>query len=144
MPTDNQAEKKPSEVPIRENLFTFDSDGRPKLICSRCEQCGDTFYPEELMCPTCIKENTIKSIEIDGRGKIISFTKVARGLPGYDSPYVLACLELDEGPSVIAQLQDWQDVNLAINMPVELVIGRIKQEKNGTTLVGPKFKPLSQ
>jgi uncharacterized OB-fold protein len=81
-------------------------------------------------------------MEIDGRGKIVAFTKVARGLPGYDSPYILACLELDEGPSVIGQLEAWQNVPLSTGMKVELVIGKIKEEKSGAKIIGPKFKPL--
>lgn len=142
MRTEIKKEGPAAEIPIHEKLFTFGPDGAPKLICSRCRECGGTFYPTEAMCPSCIKEETVDTIEIDGKGKIVSFTKVMKGPPGYDSPYVLACLELDEGPSVIAQLQDWQDVDLAIDMPVELVIGRIKKEKNGTTVIGPKFRPL--
>jgi uncharacterized OB-fold protein len=142
MPTETKKDGSPSEIPIRENLFTISPDGKPKLIVSRCRDCGGTFYPKEVVCPSCIKDGSLETIEIGGRGKIVAFTKVMRGLPGYDSPYILACLQLDEGPSVIAQLEDWQNVPLAMNMTVELVIGRIKEEKNGAMIIGPKFKPL--
>lgn len=130
------------EVSIRRNLFIIGADGRPKLIVGRCRRCHLIFYPKEPVCPICIEVGTLETIEIDGKGKIISFTRVMRGLPGYDSPYTLACIELDAGPSLIAQLQDWQEVELKLHMPVELVIGRIKTEKNGNIIVGPKFKPL--
>jgi uncharacterized OB-fold protein len=130
-------------IPIRDNLFIIDAEGRSNLIVSHCKECGQKFYPLVPMCPSCIKEDTVDTLEIRGRGRIVSFTKVLRGLPGYDSPYVLACIELDEGPSVIAQLQDYKEIELRINMPVELVIGKIKQEKDGSIIVGPKFKPLS-
>jgi uncharacterized OB-fold protein len=139
---ENKEEGSPSKVPIRENLFTIGPDGRPRLIVSRCKDCGGIFYPKEPLCPSCIKEGSLETIEIDGLGRIVAFTKVMRGLPGYDSPYVLACVELDEGPSVIGQLEGWQNVPLATGMKVELVIGKIKAERNGAMIIGPKFKPL--
>jgi len=43
---------------------------------------------------------------------------------------------------MIAQLQDWQDVELKTNMPVQFVIGRIKEDGDGNIVIGPKFKPL--
>jgi uncharacterized OB-fold protein len=133
-----------TEVPIRENLFVVPSlpgEG-PRLIGSRCGNCGGTFFPQEKMCPACVKEGTMEIVSLNGRGKLISFTQVMRGLPGFDSPYVLGCIELEEGPTLIAQLQDWQEVVLETNMPVELVIGKIKKDGKGNTVVGPKFKPL--
>jgi uncharacterized OB-fold protein len=141
---ESRANNSPIEIPIRKNLFTVGPDGSPKLICSRCRECGNTFYPKEKMCPSCVKEGTLERVEIRGRGRIVSFTQVMRGLPGYDSPYILACIELDGGPSLIAQLEGWQGVAVKTHMPVELVIGRIKQEKNGTVVIGPKFKPVAK
>jgi uncharacterized OB-fold protein len=94
------------------------------------------------MCPTCVKEGTMETVSLNGRGTLISFTQVMRGMPGFESPYALGCIELDEGPTLIAQLQDWREVELRTNMPVKLVIGRIKEDEKGNTVVGPKFKPL--
>jgi hypothetical protein len=144
MSTEKRIDGPSEEVPIRENLFTkpSGSDDEPKLICSRCKECGSTFFPKEEMCPVCIKEGTLDTVKVSGKGKLLSFTRVWRGLPGFDSPYAMGCIEIDEGPVLIAQLQDWQDVELKIGMPVQLVIGKIKQGKDWKTFIGPKFKPL--
>jgi uncharacterized OB-fold protein len=139
---EKKKEKSPAQILIRENLFTTGPDGKPKLIVSQCKDCGGTFYPLEMICPSCIKEGTLQTKEIDGRAKIVAFTKVSRGLPGYDSPYVLACLEIEEGPCVIAQLEGWHDVPLVTGMKAELVIGKIKENEKGQTIIGPKYKPL--
>ncbi|MEW6262704.1 MAG: OB-fold domain-containing protein [Thermodesulfobacteriota bacterium] len=130
----------PSQIPIWPNLFTYAADGAPRLICSRCRECRQTFYPQEAMCPACHQEGTLERVEVDGRGRLISFSRVTRGLPGYDSPYCLACVELDEGPALIAQLEEWRDQELKIGLPVSLVIGRIKVDPKGNTLLGPKFR----
>jgi uncharacterized OB-fold protein len=143
MPIETEIERSSAEIPIRKNLFSFGPDGAPRLICSRCKECGGTFYPKlEEICPSCIKEGTLEIVEIGGRGRIVAFTQVARPLPGFDMPYVLAYVELDGGPSLVAQLEDWQDADLEINMPVDLVIGRIKQQKDGAIVIGPKFRPV--
>ena len=144
MGEESRVNSSPTGIPIRKNLFTVSPDGSPRLICSRCRECGNTFYPKEKICPSCVKEETLETVEVRGRGRIVSFTQVMRGLPGYDSPYILACIELDGGPSLIAQLEGWQGATVKTGMPVELVIGRIKQEKNGTVLIGPKFKPVAE
>jgi uncharacterized OB-fold protein len=56
----------------------------------------------------------------------------------------LGSIELDEGPVLIAQLEDWKDVDLRLDMPVQLIIGKIKQDKDGPIIIGPKFKPIVQ
>ena len=144
MNTESRENGSPLEIPIRQNLFAAPSgvDDEPRLIGSRCQDCGGTFFPSEAMCPSCVKEGTVQAVFLKGRGKLVSFTQVMRGMPGFESPYALGCIELDEGPTLIAQLQDWQGLVLETNMPVELVIGRIKKDEKGNTVVGPKFKPL--
>ena len=73
---------------------------------------------------------------------LVAWTVVARGLPGFDSPYALGTIALDAGPSFIGQLHDWQGKALRAGMRVRLAIGRIKNEKDGTEVVGPKFVPV--
>jgi uncharacterized OB-fold protein len=133
----------PQELAIREGLFVV-AGGKPKLIGSRCRECGNTFFPAEIICPVDIKEDTLEQIELDGNGQLISYTQVKRGLPGFDSPYALAVIKLETGPGLIAQLEGWQEVELKRGMPMELVIGRIKRDPQGIIILGPKFRPLSR
>lgn len=131
-------------VPIREGLFIESAaDGKPKLVGSRCRETAEVFFPREAMSPTLMRPGTLEDHAFDGSGHIVAFTTVQRGLPGFDSPYALAAIQLDAGPSLIAQLHEWQDKTLEPGMRLELVIERIKREKDGTIVVGPKFRPLS-
>jgi uncharacterized OB-fold protein len=128
-------------VPIRQGLFVkAGGDGRPKLAGSRCKETGAIFWPAERINPITRKAGTLEPVEIDGDGRIFSFTVVARGLPGFASPYAIASITLDAGPTLIAQLTDWQNAELAIGAPVELTIGTIKTEKDGTVVEGPMFR----
>jgi uncharacterized OB-fold protein len=131
-----------NERPIRPNLFRAAGAGRgPLLLGSRCRETGTLFFPAEVMNPDTHRAGTMEPVEIEGAGRIYSVTKIARGLSGFASPYALAVIQLDAGPSLIAQLEDWQDQDLRIGVPVDLVIGTIKTEKDGTRITGPKFRP---
>jgi hypothetical protein len=128
--------------PIRDRLFVeAASDGRPRLIGSRCRETGQVFFPRETMNPVTMKEGTLEDHEFDGAGTLVAWTVIGRGLPGFDSPYAMGTLQLDAGPSFIAQLHDWQGKSLRVGQRVALVIDRIKTEKDGTAVVGPKFRP---
>lgn len=130
------------ERPIRPGLFVrAGADGHPKLLGSRCRETGQLFWPAERMNPVTRKPGTLEPAELDGGGRLVSYTVVQRGLPGFPSPYALATIQLDDGPSLIAQLEDWHDNALSLGRRVDLVIGTIKTEKDGTRILGPKFRP---
>lgn len=131
-----------ARVSIRPDLFVEDGTGAPRLVGSRCRVTGQVFFPAEVMNPVTMTEGTLERHEFDGAGKLVAWTVIARGLPGFESPYVLGTIALDAGPGFIGQLQDWQGKTLKAGMPVRLAIGRIKSEKDGTEVVGPKFVPV--
>jgi uncharacterized OB-fold protein len=131
-----------ARTPIRPDLFVEAAEGAPRLVGSRCRVTGQVFFPAEAMNPVTMEEGTLERHEFDGAGRLVAWTVVARGLPGFDSPYALGTIALDAGPSFIGQLHAWQGKTLVPGMPVRLTIDRIRQEKDGSVVVGPKFVPL--
>lgn len=132
----------PARVPIRPDLFVERDDGAPALVGSRDRETGQVFFPAETMNPVTMREGTLDRHEFDGGGTLVAWTVIGRGLPGFDSPYALGTIALDAGPGFIGQLHDWQGKALRPGMRVLLAIGRIKAEKDGTEVVGPKFVPV--
>lgn len=130
--------------PIRPGLYVepAGADRQPRLLGSRCRTTGQYFWPAERINPLTHEAGTMEPVEIDGKGRIVSYTIVQRGLAGFPSPYALASIQLEAGPSLIAQLEDWQERPLRLGQPVELVIGTIMTERDGTHVTGPKFRPL--
>lgn len=124
--------------PIRPGLFAARPDGTPVLLGSRDPATGECFWPAEAMNPR--TRGAAEPAEIPGAGRIVAATTVARGLPGFASPYALACIQLDAGPSLIAQLEG--PAPAEAGMRVDLVIGTIRTEKDGTQVIGPKFRPV--
>lgn len=83
-------------------------------------------------------------IQLGGKGQVYSYTVVTDPPAGYEeqAPYILAMIELDEGPLVTAQLTDL-DGPPHIGMRVEMVTRKLRTEgQSGMIVYGYKFRPL--
>ena len=81
---------------------------------------------------------------LSGTGTVTSFTTVATAAEEFApfAPYVLAHVQLDEGPVITAQLTDLDDAP-AIGMRVEMVVRKLRTDgARGIIVYGPKFRPL--
>ncbi len=131
-----------ARAPIRPDLFVERAGAAPALVGSRDRETGQVFFPAEVMNPSTMREGTLERHEFDGAGRLVAWTVIGRGLPGFDSPYALGTIALDAGPGFIGQLHEWRGKTLRPGMRVRLAIARIKAEKDGTEIVGPKFVPV--
>ena len=84
--------------------------GERKLVASRCVSCGQIFFPARPMCPVC-HGKAMEATELSGKGKLAAFSVIyiapsAMIQAGYDrkNPYCAAVFQLEEGPSICAQL----------------------------------------
>lgn len=81
---------------------------------------------------------------LSGRGSIYSFTVVRQPAASHaeQSPYLLAMVQLEEGPLVTAQLTDCDPGEAAIAMPVEMVTRKLADlGEDGLLVYGYKFRP---
>lgn len=116
---------------------------RYRLIGSHCETCKENFFPVRPICPECRRRGKMVEKKFKGTGKIFSFTTVQVPPEGFEleAPYVLAIVELDEGPRVTAQVVDCTENDLGFGTPVEMVFRKIQEEgKEGLIHYGFKFK----
>jgi uncharacterized OB-fold protein len=81
-----------------------------KLMGSRCQSCGALHLPPRSLCPACYKDELAWE-QVSGRGKLVAFTTVhiaptAMIEAGYGrtNPYCTGIVQLDEGPSISAQI----------------------------------------
>lgn len=127
---------------LRDDLFV--AGPPPRLLGSRCRETGEVFYPVQAMNPVTHKAGTMEPCEIEGTGELLNFTRVHRGMPGFETPLALGIVKLDAGPTLTAQLADWADVELRAGLRVDLVIGPIRHDPDGTAVIGPKFRPVEE
>ena len=88
--------------------------------------------------------NDTEIFPLSGKGTVYSFTTVMAPAAEFETfaPYVLAMIELDEGPLVTAQLTDL-DSTPEIGMRVEMVVRKVRTDgSKGIIIYGQKFRPL--
>ena len=66
------------------------------LVHPWCERCARAFFPPQYCCPGCLEADWGWR-ESTGRGELYSWTVVHRApLPGFEVPYVIGVVDLDE------------------------------------------------
>ncbi|WP_145011506.1 Zn-ribbon domain-containing OB-fold protein [Mycobacterium marseillense] len=92
------------------------------LLLQRCSDCGQALYYPRYLCADCHSTNLI-NFAATGRGVIYSYTITTRGILEYANAgsYVLAMVELDEGPKMITNIIDCDPEGLSIGQRVEVV-----------------------
>ena len=88
----------PELTPFNEWFWKSGSDGRLRI--QGCDDCGRLIHPPVPICPYCRGRNSTPT-PVSGRATVIGFTvNSQRWLPGFEPPYVVANVALDEDPAV--------------------------------------------
>ncbi len=109
-----------------------------RLVMPRCNDCGKYhFYPHPL-CPHC-NSAKLEWVEVSGRGKLYSYTVVHRAPSkafADEVPYVVAVVELAEGPRLMSNLKGCAPEQAKIGMPLRVAFRKLSES---VTL--PVFEP---
>jgi len=129
----------PLPVPSPETKPFWDAARRHELALPFCKPCGLFFYYPRAACPRCLSPD-LEWRAVSGRGTLHTFTVVYRGQRGFPlgPPYVLAVIELAEGPRMMTNLIGIapDPATIRIGMPVEVTFEDVTAE---VTL--PHFRP---
>lgn len=68
-----------------------------KLLGLKCHTCSGYTAPPKLCCDNC-GSTELEIAELGGRGKIKTYTVVRVAPEGLKAPYIVALVELEEGP----------------------------------------------
>ena len=87
---------------LADAFYTGCRQGR--LLLQRCGDCGRAqFYPR-ILCSNCGSRDLAWQAA-SGRGRIASFTVVRQSVsPAYEPPYVVALIDLAEGPRMMSHI----------------------------------------
>ena len=129
----------PLPQPTPESKPFFDALKQRRLLIQRCRECGYAYYYPRPFCPTCLSVS-VEWEEASGKGKLYSFVINHRAAPGFVAPYVIAVVELDEGPRMMTNLVEVEpDPEMVrCEMRVEIVFDDVDGD---FTL--PRFRPVS-
>ena len=100
----------------------WSATGEHRLLLPQCESCdGFIWYPRPY-CPACGRIG-VRWVEASGRGRIYSFTITRSSSGAWKGvvPYVLAYVELDEGPRVLTNIVDCPVDEVRVGQRVRVV-----------------------
>lgn len=127
-------------VSTAETAAYWDGCARHELLIQQCKECSThQFYPR-VMCTKC-SGRSLEWMRASGRGRVKSFTIVRRAVSeayAAEVPYVVALVELDEGPTMMSNIIGCNVDDVLIGAQVEVVFD---QWQDG--VVVPKFRPVA-
>jgi len=122
-----------------------DSDTRPfwegtrdgELRLQRCRQCDRVIFYPRAVCPGCMSDD-IGWFVASGRGTIYSYVVVHRAPPGFQDavPYVVALIDLVEGPRMMSRITGADPAAVAVGQSVSVVFEPFDEE-----ITLPVFRP---
>lgn len=131
----------PPPAPTTVSLPYWRAAHEGRLILRGCRACGASmFYPRDI-CPRCASVD-LDWREASGQGSVYAHTVVHRAPTKAfraRAPYVIAIIDLDEGPRMMANVTDCAPEEVRIGMRV-----RAWFEPRGEGLAIPQFRPLSE
>lgn len=126
-------------TPTPETQPFWDGAKRHELMLPRCRGCGQYhFYPRAL-CPFCWSTD-LEWIKASGKGKVHTFSIPQRAVMGITGPFIVAIVELDEGPRIATNIigVDPDPKNVWCDMAVEVVFDDLTD-----AIALPKFRPVA-
>jgi uncharacterized OB-fold protein len=114
--------KKPLPRIDEESRGYWEALVRHELYFQRCRDCATNRFPPRAVCPACLSSAT-EWVRASGRGTIHSFTVTHQNqAPGFREslPYVLAVVELGEGPRMMTNVVGCAPDDVRIGMAVEV------------------------
>ena len=129
---------KPLPIKTSDTAAFWDACRRHELRFQKCRECGFVRWPPAFLCPHCYNQGA-DWILSSGRGTVYSFVIYRETYhPSFygDIPYIVALVELEEGPRFLSNIVDCSLEEVRCDMPVA-----IKWEDVTEEVSLPKFRP---
>jgi uncharacterized OB-fold protein len=135
--TDTIVKPVPRASPVTQPFW--DAAREERLLVQHCRACGRwVFYPRQ-RCPLCWADE-LEWREACGRGHLASFTIMERaGHPAFidDVPYVVALVDLEEGPRMLTNIVEVNPSDLEMGQGVQVVWQHLDDHSL------PQFRPTA-
>jgi len=141
---------KKKRIPLKKGLWSAQSEGvLPQLIGSKCEVCGELFFPkkEKSWCLHC-QNRSLSDVTLSREGKIATFSVVMQqpggGFYKGSVPFSYGLVDLPEGIRVetLFAVDDFNE--LEVGKSAEVVIEKLCDDEEGNEIVAFKFKPITK
>ena len=126
--------------PTPETQHFWDGAARGELLLQRCGECQHAYFPPRPFCPRCASRE-VHVFQASGRASLYSYVINQRPAPGFEPPYSIAVVELEEGPRMMTNIVDCPQTPeaLQLDMPLQVKFERVAQNS-----VLPLFRPAQE
>ena len=122
----------------RADIPTIDTASAPyweaarqgRLLIAECGACGKVHHYPRPFCPHCWGEN-VHPLQASGTGTLYTYSTVyVNDLAPFNGrlPYVVAIVELDEGPRLMTTIEGIEPERLRVGMPVTALFRPVDDE----------------
>ena len=120
----------------------WEGAGRGELVVQRCRNCHTFQHRPRAICATCLSGD-VEHVVATGKGTIYTFTVTEQNqAPPFAAacPYVMAYVQLEEGPRLLTHIIGCDPTDVRIGMPV-VVDFQPKPRDDGEAFAVPRFRP---
>jgi uncharacterized OB-fold protein len=111
-----------------DNRGFWEAATRGVLALPHCKPCGRTWYPPTSRCPNCLSPD-VEYRPVSGRGTLWSWVVMHREyFKDFPPPYVVAFVQLEEGPMVMSTVTTPGPEALRCGMAVSAVFEKLSEE----------------
>lgn len=132
---------KPLPIPTRWSQPFWDASKQHKLVLKKCSKCGFIDHPPYLYCTSCHADEH-EWVEASGKATLASYAINVFGVPfpfWADLPYVVAMIDLPEGPRMISNIVECDHDKLENGMELVVVFDDVTDE-----ITLPKWRPVEE
>ena len=127
----------PLPVANADSLPYWNAARERRLLIRKCNACGTLHFMPRHLCPACWSDQ-LEWVEAKGTGSVHSFTIIRRAPMAVfapRAPYVLALIDLDEGPRMMANVLGEDALSVRIGDRVKVTF-----EERGEGAMIPQFQ----
>jgi hypothetical protein len=124
--------------PTPETQHYWDGARHGELRLQKCDFCQCIYFPPRPFCPDC-GSRQVSVVTATGRATLHSYVINHLSSPGFEPPFAIAVVELEEGPRLMSNIVDCEQTPeaLQLDMPLEVTFQKLS---DGITL--PQFRPV--
>lgn len=124
--------------PTPETQHFWDGTKEGELRLQHCSACNAPYFPPRSFCPRCHSRDVEIKVS-SGRAKLLSYVISHRPAPGYEPPYSVAIVALDDGPHLLTNIVECAQTPeaLVLDMALEVVFTPIAVD-----IHLPQFRPV--
>lgn len=103
-----------------DNKFFFDELKSGRISIQGCDSCDELRHPPVPMCPQCHSLDW-SARQMSGQGELISYVVMHHPVrPPFQDGYIVALVEVVEGPRLVMNLEGIEEDDVEIGMKVDV------------------------